>query len=189
MGRRWIAWLAGMLLALTTVGFVQITYAPSAAACSCAEQDLDELMDGADLIAEIRVLTAGTVAGERSLGEYTVATVREWKGGRQSVNTLRTYHEIPACGLGKLRVEEEFRVWGYSDGDGGYSTTWCSLPRESPAEVDAALEARFGAPWEPDEVASAPADPLSGPGALVLIGASLLGVPGIVALLVVEVAR
>lgn len=156
---RWAAWLTGLMLALTCVGVLQVSYAPTAAACSCKPFTTDELMDEVDLIAQVRVLSAGVSPTDRYAGEYEVALLEVWKGEQSPTVTMETNFQGTACGLGELKVGEELRLWGFEH-DGTYGASWCGLPSEPADQVDAALESRFGEPWAPETIATP--SPISG---------------------------
>ena len=158
-GLPWVAWLTSLMLALTCVGILQVSYAPTAAACSCKPFTTEELMDEADLIANVRVLSAGVSPTDKYAGEYEVALMEVWKGEQSATVTMETNFEGTACGLGELKVGEELRLWGFEH-DGTYGASWCGLPNGSAEQVDAALASRFGQPWAPETIATP--SPVSG---------------------------
>lgn len=158
-GLPWVAWLTSLMLALTCVGILQVSYAPTAAACSCKPFTTEELMDEADLIANVRVLSAGVSPTDKYAGEYEVALMEVWKGEQSATVTMETNFEGTACGLGELKVGEELRLWGFEH-DGTYGASWCGLPNGSAEQVDAALASRFGEPWAPETIATP--SPVSG---------------------------
>lgn len=146
-----------MLLVLGTVGITLFSEIPVAHACSCIPLTIEEAIDNADLIAEIRI-TDAEFPEEFGAGYYDAEVLRVWKGQPGNPIDFETQTQIPACGLGRIEVSTTLITWAHGSGD-SYSASWCSLPQESTEEAIQIVEDKLGPPSTPNRPTQAPSDP------------------------------
>ncbi|QIK72353.1 hypothetical protein G7070_08805 [Propioniciclava coleopterorum] len=144
--RRLPALLAAFWMMLGALGWAQVTTAPPAHACSCRPLTTSELMDAADLIADVTVLEVAYQGPGRTQARHVLGVERVWKGEHLPEVTMDANVEGPACGLGRREVGSTFTLWGYG-GAGHYGANWCFLPAQPVEDQD--LRDRFGDPWTP----------------------------------------
>lgn len=135
-----------LLMLLGAVILVIALPLPWALACSCDPSTVEEAIEERDLIAT--GVATGVLSEDGGAVTYAMTLVTVWKG--EEVGTIRftTNEEPVSCGLGRLTVGEEVRLWATGAG-GEYSMTWCAIPAEGlEIDVDAQLTAALGEPWE-----------------------------------------
>ena len=115
------------LVAAVVVALTAMVGASSIAmACSCADMDLQEQVDSADLVAHV-IVQKSKVATRDDGGEHVLLTVRPvhvWKGDVVSKFTLTTALHVEECGLGPI-AEGTGLLLLADESEEKYTASWC----------------------------------------------------------------
>ncbi len=128
--------LAGAILTL----FSLLLSTSVAAACSCAEMDMAQKVDGADVVARV-IVEKSAVAEREDGGEHVLLTVRPlhvWKGDVVSKFPLTTALESEECGLGLIEEGTDLLLFAH-ESEGQYSAERCAGTSDASESVMAEL--------------------------------------------------
>lgn len=170
--------MAGLLIAMGTLGWWQVAQAPPAQACSCVILTDDEVIQRADIIAEVSVAVDYTGASSNQ-AHYLLNVIKVWKGQHAAQVDMTTNRQEAACGLGERSVGDQFLLWGVAQSDGSYAASGCLVPAPT-TDVPALLADRFDDPWTPTRPTRPGVTPSKPRGRLeVSVGAGVVAALGI----------